>query len=234
MKKVIFKGAQKIWDDKSYIPDETLVTFIQDWLHIHKKREKLAKEGIDLRREEKLRIRELDRRKVYILDNIIFPAFANLTYFLEATASSSLLSSAFSDDLEELLDTRYAREATQFHNTGRRFGSMQFGRNNLARLVSAALTIQLKNYPARKTVTDFRLALMYQILNIVGDSMDLLLEHEYSYTQIWNSFWDDYKRMLGWIALLARSAETSTSYTRMLGFEPIWLSNKAGIKELEF
>jgi len=41
--------------------------------------------------------------------------------------------------------------------------------------------------------------------------------------------------MLGWLALLTRSVkETPNEYDRKLGFEPIWLSPKAGIHELEF
>ena len=77
MKKGIIKGVQKIGDNKSYIPDETLVNFIQDWLHIHKKREQLTKEGKELPSEDKKKLRELDRMKVHYLDNTIFPALAN-------------------------------------------------------------------------------------------------------------------------------------------------------------
>ena len=79
MKKGIIKGAQSIGADKSYIPDETLVTFFQDWLHIHQKRDKFTKEGKGLSDIDKKKLRELDRRKVYILDNYIFPSLANLT-----------------------------------------------------------------------------------------------------------------------------------------------------------
>jgi len=106
MKKGIIKGAQSIGADKSYIPDETLVTFFQDWLHIHQKRDKLTKEGSELSDIDKKKLRELDRRKVYILDNIIFPSLANLTYFFEAMSSSVRLNNAFEDELKEILDSR--------------------------------------------------------------------------------------------------------------------------------
>ena len=41
----MIKSVQKIGSEKSYIPDETLVNFIQDWLHIHKKRDDQATSG---------------------------------------------------------------------------------------------------------------------------------------------------------------------------------------------
>jgi len=116
-----------------------------------------------------------------------------------------------------------------------RMSSGTFRKNNLARLLNAMLEIPMKNFPDQQLVEDFRIGLMYQILNIIGDKMDTLFSHEYSFNQIWKSFWDDYQRMLGWLALLTRSAkETPREYDRKLGFEPIWFSNKAGIHELEF
>ena len=60
----------KIGAVKSYIPDESLVSFVQNWLQLHQKRDVLTKEGKELSREDKAAIRELDRMKVYVLDNI--------------------------------------------------------------------------------------------------------------------------------------------------------------------
>ena len=229
MKKGSIKGVQKINEDKSYIPDETLVTFIQDWLHIHKKKEELTKQGINLSLEDKNKIRESDRMKVYVLDNIIFPALANLTYFFEAMAASPKMSESFENELEEILDPRKAKSAAQF-GSELRISSIQFRRNNLARLFDAMVSINITNYPDRQFVDDFRIGLMYQILNLIGDEMDRLLMHEYSHSQIWSSFWDDYKRLQGWMALLSRSIkESPKEFDRKLGFEPIWFSNKAPI-----
>ena len=235
MKKGIIKGVQKIEDDKSYIPDETLVAFIQEWLQIHKKKEQFTKEGKELSLEDKKKLRESDRMKVYILDNIIFPAFANLTYFFEAMAASSRMSIAFEEEIRELLDPRKSAEAARFGGGGSRLDSIQFRQNNLGRLVMAMLGIHVKNPQNRKPVDDFRIGLMYQVSNIVGDQMDRLLMHEYSGNQIWKSFWNDYSRMQGWFALLARSVkEEPKEYDRKIGFLPIWISNKAAISEMDF
>lgn len=228
VKKGLIKGLQKIDGDKSYIPDETLVNFIQDWLHIHKKREQLTVEGKELSSEDKKKLRALDKKKVDYMDNLIFPALANLTYFFEAMAASTRLSNGFEDEVEEVLDPRKSKDAAKFSGNRMRMASFQFRRNNLARLVDAALSIPMKNYERGKPITDFRVGLMYQLLEIIGDNMDRVISNEYSTSQIWHSFHEDFKKMLGWMALLTRTVkDTPKEYDRKLQFEPIWLSHKA-------
>lgn len=234
IKKSKIRGVQKIGDDKSYIPDDSLVNFIQEWLEIHKKRDALTLEGKRLSKSEVERIRELDRMKVHIIDNIIFPAMANLTYFFEAMAASTRMSIAFEDELAEILDARKSKDAAHFSGE-MRFSSMQFRENNFARLVMAMLSIPMKKYPQNGSVDDFRIGLMYQMVNVVGDSVDRLLGQEYTMNRIWKSFWEDYSRMLGWIALLTRSLKDEPKeYGRKIGFSPIWLSSKAAIHEMDF
>ena len=158
---------------------------------------------------------------------MIFPALANLTYFFEAMSTSTRLSNAFEDELKEILDPRKSKSASQLIG-GMRMSSIQFQRNNMTRLITAMLDIPMKNYVVGKPVGDFRIGLMYQILNVIGDKMDGLISHEYSMNQIWKSFWDDYQRMQGWLALLTRTcSDEPREYDRKLGFQPIWLSNKA-------
>lgn len=227
MKKRVFKRSEKINENKSYIPDENLVGFLQDWLLIHQKKEQFTKDGKNLSKEDQLRIRALDKRKVDILDNTIFPALANLTYFFEAMAASPRFSDAFADELEELLDPRKSKMMASVGD-GRRMSSISFRRNNFARLIDAALDIKFEKFPNQKPVNDFRVGIMYQILNIVGDYMDRILSHEYSGNQIWKSFMDDYRRMQGWVALTTRAMDESPKeYDRKLGFESIWFGNKS-------
>jgi len=227
MKKRVFKRSEKIDGSKSYIPDENLVGFLQDWLLIHQKKEQFTKDGKSLSKEDQLKIRALDKQKVDILDNMIFPALANLTYFFEAMAVSSRFSDAFADELEELLDPRKSKMMASAGGS-MRMSSISFRRNNFARLIDAALDIKFEKFPDRNPVNDFRVGIMYQILNIVGDYMDRILSHEYSGNQIWKSFMDDYRRMQGWVALTTRAMEESPKeYDRKLGFEAIWFGNKS-------
>lgn len=229
------KQVNFIGNEKSYIPNETLVNFIQEWLHLHKKKQALVLEGKELSEEDKKKIRKSDRMKVYVLDSIIYPSFTNLIYFFEAIASSRILSEAFEDEVAELLDPRKSKSAAKFSGSGERLSSMQFRRNNLSRLIIAMLSIHRDSSDNMKPTTDFRVGLMYQIQNIIGDMMDVLILKEFSFGQIWRSALDDYGRMMGWSALLAKSTEEHPEeYDRKIGFLPIQLSHNAGISEIEF
>jgi hypothetical protein len=92
----------------------------------------------------------------------------------------------------------------------------------------AILDIPMKKYPENVPVDDFRIGLMYQMINVIGDRVDILLNQEYGGNQIWKSFWEDYRRMLGWLALLTRSVkEEPKEYDRKIGFLPISYSNRS-------
>lgn len=225
----MIKQAHKIGEQKSYIPNETLVNFIQEWLQLHKMKRELTISGKELSVEDKKRIRELDRMKVYVLDTIIFPAMADLTYFFEALSVSPKLSEVFHDDVAELLDPRNSASAAKFGGNGMRFSSIQFRNNNLARLVMSMISVPDAEVKGGKPTTDFRVGLMYQMLNIVGDMMDRLISNQYSFgNQIWKSAYEDYSRLMGWLSLIAGLGEEQPKeYDRKIGFSPIWYSNKA-------
>lgn len=223
------KQVQKIGEEKCYIPNETLVNFIHDWLQLHQKKEVFTKAGKELSSEDKERIRELARMKVYVFDTIVFPALADLTYFFESLAVSEKLSKAFDDEVAELLDPRNVARVANFPGERMRMSCIQFRRNNLARLVMSMISVPNAKIKRGKPTTDFRVGLMYQMLNIVGDMMDRLIENQYSFgNQIWKSAYEDYSRLMGWLSLLAGlNEEQPKEYDRKIGFEPIWHSNKA-------
>lgn len=223
------KQVSKVGEDKCYIPREALVNFIQEWLQLRQKKEALTKAGNELSAVDQKRIRELDRMKVYIIDTIIFPAMTDLTYFFESLSVSQKLSEAFDNDVAELLDPRNSATAAKFSGNNMRFSSMQFRNNNLARLVMSMISMHGKKPKNGESITDFRVGLMYQLLNVVGDMMDRLISDQYSFgNQIWKSAYEDYSRMMGWMALIAGlSEEQPKEYDRKIGFSPIWYSNKA-------
>lgn len=223
------KQVNSINEEKSYIPDETLVNFIQDWLQLHREKDRLTKSGESLTKEQEMAIRKLARMKVYVLDTMIFPAMANLIYFFDAMSVSEKLSEAFSDDIEELLDPRKSIDAAKFSGNDMRMSSYQFRENNLARLIMGALDMHTRS-KSKDRITDFRIGLLYQLLNIVGDVTDDLLSKEFAYNQVWKSFYEDFVRMKGWMALLVSTSKIeSKQYDRRIGFVPIWFSNKANL-----
>jgi len=55
-------------------------------------------------------LRRLDRKKVYYLNNVIFPSMANIVYFLEAISKNPELQEEFDDDLKDLFGLRYPED----------------------------------------------------------------------------------------------------------------------------
>lgn len=115
------KKAKKL--NMSYAPDKVIVSFMTDTLRLGKKMEKLGTKisaggrhslndasDADIERYKKLRVekRNLDKRKVDVLDKHIFPSMANLTVFLEYIAESyrigcgGYINKIFEENLEAL------------------------------------------------------------------------------------------------------------------------------------
>jgi hypothetical protein len=93
-----------------YSPESSLDEFLQRALLWSKKIEaKNVDGGLTVEqtikkqdKESKKEKRRLDKRKVAILDNFIFPSMANLTVFVECIAKSPYLNHMFEDDLRNL------------------------------------------------------------------------------------------------------------------------------------
>jgi hypothetical protein len=97
-----------------YRPDEILSSILADALQLEKEAGKIQKEivaggggitqasMIKKQEEWKSKKRNLDKRKVNVLDSCIFPSMANLTVLLEAMADSGLIERMFEGDLKSL------------------------------------------------------------------------------------------------------------------------------------
>jgi len=81
-----------------------LTGYIKEKLNIGKEKEKLKES--DVPEELKKRIRNNDRMKLHILNRVLFPSMANLTFFFECIAKNYKLRLLFEDDIKELLGIR--------------------------------------------------------------------------------------------------------------------------------
>lgn len=95
-----------------YRPADVLKSFLKEALRLEDEAEKIQKE-IDaggttqqsiIRRQEdwKLNKKNLNKRKVGLLDDCIFPSMANLTVLLEAMAGSPFIEHIFAEDFKSL------------------------------------------------------------------------------------------------------------------------------------
>lgn len=222
---------------KYYNPDSSLTSWFQKRYELEKKKrdfEENKTEGDKLPNSFYKELKESAARKFEILDKIVFPSMANLVYFLEALEISPTLKNLFEKDLIKLLDPRFVKDDAKTRDMGMNSSSYVFRWNNLARLVSKAVSI---NNVRRRgdTIKDFRVALLYQLQSIINDEVSHILERNYGFSgQITKSAMKDFGNTLGWFALLAKSVseEADQDPDRALGFAPITYSNRSGLANL--
>ena len=86
-----------------YVPSSTLVRYLEEkLLSVEIVLDKTPR-GEELTKDDRSNRLLLDRRKVDILNKVIFPSMANVIYFLEFVNEHSILREGFENDLKELL-----------------------------------------------------------------------------------------------------------------------------------
>lgn len=86
-----------------YVPSSTLVRYLEEKLRSVEIVLDKTTRGEELSKEDRSDRLLLDRRKVDILNKVIFPSMANVTYFLEFINEHPILRESFENDLKELL-----------------------------------------------------------------------------------------------------------------------------------
>ena len=204
-------------DYKKITPNKRLREFITQYIEINEKKESLKVRGQEITDNDKQTLKNLSRKKVDILDTVVFPALADLTYFFEATAANPTMEKAFRKDLIEILDTRKGEHIINVGGSSALKWPL-FKRNNFARLVRAALNIG--HNPNVAELDDFRLMIMYHIMETIGDRMGRIIS--FHRRNMHDMYMEDYKRMRTWFAMMGESAvnpEDKGRYSRMLGFK---------------
>ena len=93
-------------DQKCFIPSEKLTQYIRDRLQLAKEMEDLDAAEKEFPTEIDKRDRSLRTKKTRILDEIIFPAMADLTYFFKMVGQYPDLQILFENDTKDLLGIR--------------------------------------------------------------------------------------------------------------------------------
>lgn len=97
---------KKINSIKYYTPSEHLVKYLHQKLHLRRKEKELKHAGRELSEKEKVEKENNNRKKTYILDNLIFQSMVDLSYFLQYVACHEELQNVFEDDLKDLFTLR--------------------------------------------------------------------------------------------------------------------------------
>ncbi len=218
-------------------PHPDLIDWFQKRLTLEHERKEFAEKGQKPTNSFHNKIKSSGARKAEFLDEIIFPSMTNLIYFLEALEISPKLKKLFEKDLIKLLDPRFVKDNARGAEMGMNFSSHVFRWNNLARLVSNAVSLNYTTEKEEEKVKNFRIALLYQIQSIIRDEVDYIFRKQFGYMgQVAKSAMKDFDSTMGWLAFAAKSIsdEVDKEPDRAIGFAPITYSNKSGVGGMTF
>jgi hypothetical protein len=108
----MLRASADVKTSDCYQPSRSLGRFLKEWLQYQQEEAKATEAGKELTVEVKKHGRYLQKEKVRILNEIIFPSMANVLYFLEEVAKSRELKEGFDQDIKELLGLQYTAEKT--------------------------------------------------------------------------------------------------------------------------
>jgi hypothetical protein len=92
---------------KDYVPHGELIDYIHKRLKLSKEMETTLTEEREFSSEMNRQDKSLRTKKVRILDEIIFPAMADLVFFFEAVNKEKDLQDIFRNDIEDLLGIKH-------------------------------------------------------------------------------------------------------------------------------
>jgi len=189
-------------DNKGYAPSPAIAKYMEGKLRLLKKEENLRQTGKELSEDDKSERRNLDRHKVYILNNLIFPAMSNLTIFLEYIASNEKLQEVFDDDLERLF-------------FGVSESSPKIKHPVFGRFIDAAINF---NFNKKENIDNFRLALINIMQMIIFKNMISIASYKMDDTISNTIVGPDFGRACAWTNSFAANVNLKDSVKRKVLF----------------
>jgi hypothetical protein len=175
----------------NYMKERSHLTQRKDVLDVRgsklTKKEREELEGIDTR------LRTLKNMKMKILNEIIFPSMANLTFFFEAISLSSPLQADFGDAVRDLLGIK--RQEPNFDNYAFMF----------VRLVSAMLSVTGPPSPDYEKTSDFTLRLIHILQMMIKNKLELI--ELFRTPGAMNRVFEDISRAAAWTELISSGAK---------------------------
>jgi hypothetical protein len=194
-------------NQKCFSPSPKLREYMVKRLQLLSQMDKLNAAGEEFSSEIYANDRSLRTLKTRILDQIIFPAMANLSYFFEVISEHSELRVLFENDIKDLLGVR--------HNNP----TLQLSGYIFYRLLSSILItgkhsgLRIQDImPERKKIEaeDYRLALADLAQQILYYKVDRSLPEIIDTPDARRNVLDDFDRVQGWTKMLAHRVDQTT------------------------
>ncbi len=198
------------YQSTKYIPpDEKLVEWFEERLRLEDEKKSKEKAGGKSTTRLYKEMKSSSARKSNILDLIVFPSMANLVYFFGRIHENPQLNKLFEKDITELLDPTFVEEDIHNFETEHDTSADVFRSNAFARLVLTALKIPDEKiyFNGSGPITDFRIALLYQLQSIVRDLVQDVVIRDYGPTgTIAVKVREDFSDALKWLTFIANAA----------------------------
>lgn len=168
-----------------YRPAEIMTSFLTEALRLEKEAEEIQKEiiagGITqksiIKRQEKWKSDKLNlnKRKVGLLDDCIFPSMANLTVLLEAMANSGFIEHIFVEDLKSLFFAKSKALSIKSKLPGERYKA---SRAIFARFLNATCALEIHKPESgehieldesRAVLCDMMMEAVHSVISKVGE-----------------------------------------------------------------
>jgi hypothetical protein len=169
---------------KDYTPNARLVEHMQRTLHNVKKLQQIDTAGKDVPKAVEKEKAALSAARTRILDDVVFQAMADITFFFSAVGAHPEIQKLFDDNIKEILGVK------RIDPKETPYGFM------FAALVSGMLIYRFK------TGKDFRLRLNNYLQRMVWNKMELYLPEIFESSAVQGSVGQDFHRVLGWTQTL--------------------------------
>lgn len=163
------QGMRGVEVSESYLPSGAVINYLEEELRNFKKteieKEKIAAGDREGWTKDEIRKRKnLDKRKVDVLNHFIFPAMANLTVFLEYIGKHEELQHIFDKNIKELLLGRYVREDKGSNEPDSDKPSENSDIPVFQRFIMVATTVDWRE---KENANNFRLALISMLAHVL-------------------------------------------------------------------
>jgi hypothetical protein len=193
---------------KYYSPNEALIDYTYKRLKLNETMKRVHEASEEFSVEINSQDRSLRTEKVRILDEIVFPAMADLVFFFEAITRDEDLQVRIRNDIEDLLGIR--------HNESQTYGFM------FSRLLRSILAIGVAEAEetTHKSKYDFQLRLNHILQGIVLDKVRQYLPDIFKLQEARIAVKDDIRRAWAWTGTLAYNiAEKKEAPHRTFDFD---------------
>jgi hypothetical protein len=173
---------------KCFDPDSRLVGYLKERLQLTKQMDELDAAQIEFPPEVDARDKSLRTKKVRVLNDIVFQAMADVTFFFEAIALHPELKERLDSDVKDLLGVK--------HNSSQDYGFM---------ILNLLQSILIVNHDKKGKIErdDFRLQLNNKLQGIIMDKARQFLPIVFKNDKAEHIVWDDLARAWAWTAMLA-------------------------------